>query len=209
MEAVAVVLAAGAGKRMGGSAKAALLLPDGRTFLAAVAASARAGGCRRVVVVVGRPHSEATRAAALAAGVTEIVENPDPDRGMTSSLAVALDGLDPRAVDVALSWPVDHALVRASTVANVLRAGGRDLIVVPTAASGRGGHPTAFGASLWPELRKAAALPDGARAVVRADPARVVRVATSDPGTFFDIDTPDDLRRSASSSGDRLRDRKA
>jgi CTP:molybdopterin cytidylyltransferase MocA len=195
MEAVAVVLAAGAGKRMGGRAKASLLLPDGRTFLAAVAASARAGGCRRVVVVVGRPHQQETRAAALAAGVTEMVENPDPDRGMASSLAVALDRLDPRQVDVALAWPVDHALVRASTVEAILRASGRDLIAVPTGSGGRGGHPTAFGASLWPELRSAAALPDGARAVVRADRARVVRVATSDPGAFLDIDTPDDLRQ--------------
>jgi molybdenum cofactor cytidylyltransferase len=197
MEAVAVVLEAGAGKRMGGRAKASLLLPDGRTFVAAVVASARAAGCHRVVVVVGRPHAEETRAAALAAGVTEIVENPDPDRGMTSSLAVALDRLDPRAVDVALSWPVDHALVRASTIADVLGAAGRDLIVVPTDASGRGGHPTAFGAALWPELRKATALPDGARAVVRADPARLVRVATSDPGAFLDIDTPGDLREAS------------
>jgi CTP:molybdopterin cytidylyltransferase MocA len=194
MEAVAIVLAAGAGTRMGGSAKAALHLPDGRTFLAAVAASARAGGCRRVVVVVGRPHQEETRAAALAAGVTETVENPDPDRGMASSLAVALDRLDPNAVDVALAWPVDHALVSASTVEAILRASGRDLVVVPTDSSGRGGHPTAFGASLWPELRGAAALPDGARTVVRADPARVVRVAVVDPGAFFDIDTPGDLR---------------
>jgi CTP:molybdopterin cytidylyltransferase MocA len=195
MEAVAVALAAGAGKRMGGKAKASLLLPDGRTFMAAVAASARAGGCPRVVAVVGRPHEHETRAAALAAGVTEIVENPDPDRGMTSSLAVALDRLDPSTVDVALAWPVDHALVCANTVVDILHAAGRDLIVVPTSSGGRGGHPTAFGASLWPELRDATALPDGARAVVRADPARVVRVATADPGAFFDIDTPDDLAK--------------
>jgi CTP:molybdopterin cytidylyltransferase MocA len=192
-EAVAVVLAAGAGKRMGGSAKASLRLPDGRTLLAAVAASARSGGCRRVVVVLGRPHAQETRTAALAAGVTEIVENPAPDRGMATSLAVALDRLDPDTVDVALAWPVDHPLVGAATVAAILRASGRDLIVVPTSASGRGGHPTAFGASLWPELRNAATLPDGARAVVRADPARVVRVTASEPGAFFDIDTPDDL----------------
>jgi nicotine blue oxidoreductase len=195
IEAVAVVLAAGAGKRMGGNAKAALLLPDGRTFVAAVADSARAGGCRRVVVVVGRPHGIETRTAALAAGITEIIENPDPDRGMTSSLAVALDYLDPHAVDVALVWPVDHARVRASTVADLLRASDRHLIVVPTSPGGRGGHPTAFGASLWPELRDAAVLPEGARAVLRADRSRVVRVTASDPGAFFDIDTPDDLRK--------------
>ena len=193
MEAVAVILAAGAGKRMGGRAKASLLLPEGCTFLSAVAASARAGGCRRVLVVVGRPHGQETRAAALAAGVTEIVENPHPDRGMSSSLAVALDHLDPGGVDVALAWPVDHARVHASTVVAILGASGRDQIVVPTSSLGRGGHPTAFGAFLWPELRDVAALPDGARAVVRADSARVVRVGVSDPGAFCDIDTPDDL----------------
>jgi CTP:molybdopterin cytidylyltransferase MocA len=205
MEVVAVVLAAGAGKRMENSAKAALLLPDGRTFLAAVAQCARAGGCHRVVVVVGRPHGDETRRAALAAGVTEIIENPDPERGMTSSLAVAIDRLDPRTVDVALAWPVDHALVRASSVVAILRASGRDLIVVPTSSGGRGGHPTAFGATLWPELSNAADLPDGARAVVRADRGRVVRVTASDPGAFFDIDTPDDLRNVW--TGDTIRHR--
>jgi len=92
-----------------------------------------------------------------------------------------------------LAWPVDHARVRADTVAAILRVAGRDLIVVPTSSGGRGGHPTAFGASLWPELRRAAALPEGARAVVRADPARVIRVAVSDPSAFRDIDTPDEL----------------
>jgi molybdenum cofactor cytidylyltransferase len=193
MGAVAVVLAAGAGKRMGNRAKAALVLPDGRTYLAAVVSAAQAGGCRRVIVVVGPPHERETRAAALAAGITEVVENPDPERGMASSLAVALEDLDPRSVDVALAWPVDHARVHADTVTAVLRASGRDLIVVPTDPHGRGGHPTAFGASVWPELRKAVSVPGGARAVVRADPTRVVRVAISDPGAFFDVDTPDDL----------------
>jgi CTP:molybdopterin cytidylyltransferase MocA len=195
MEVVAVVLAAGAGKRMGGSAKASLRLPDGRTFLAAVSASARAAGCHRVLVVVGRPHQQETRAAAFAAGITEIVENPDPDRGMTSSLAVAIDYLGSQGVDGALVWPVDHALVRASTVEAILGACRRDRIVVPSDPGGRGGHPTAFGASLWSELCDAVALPDGARAVVRADPGRVIRVAVSDPGAFLDVDTPEELRQ--------------
>jgi molybdenum cofactor cytidylyltransferase len=194
MAAVAVVLAAGAGKRMGDRAKAALRLPDGRTFLAAVAASARGGGCHRVMLVVGRPHDHETRKAALDAGVTEIVENPEPERGMTSSLVVALDRLDPHAVDAVLAWPVDHPLVRADTVAAILGASGRNLIVVPAGPDGRGGHPTAFGSSLWPEIRAAASLPDGARAVVRADRSRVVRVTTVDPGALFDVDTPEDLR---------------
>jgi molybdenum cofactor cytidylyltransferase len=193
MTAVGVVLAAGAGKRMGNRAKAALLLPDGRTFLAAIAEAARAGGCARVIVVVGPPHEQETRAAALAAGITEIARNPDPDRGMASSLAAGLDCLDPHEVDVMLAWPVDHPLVDSATVTAILRASHRDLIVVPTDPAGHGGHPTAFGASVWPELREAVARADGARGVVRAAPARVVRVAASAPGVFFDVDTPEDL----------------
>src|SRR5690242_21381579 len=47
----AIVLAAGQGTRLGGRAKAALVLPDGRSFVAAIMAAARAAGVAPVVVV--------------------------------------------------------------------------------------------------------------------------------------------------------------
>ena len=72
----------------------------------------------------------------------------------------------------------------------IVAAAGPDRIVVPTYA-GRGGHPTAFGRAVWPELAAAAT----ARDVVRADPGRVVRLAVDDDeGVVMDFDLPSDMR---------------
>ncbi len=54
----AVILAAGAGMRLGGVAKALLAGRDGRSFLASIAAPARAVGAIELVVVVGPPYEE-------------------------------------------------------------------------------------------------------------------------------------------------------
>lgn len=191
---IAIVLAAGRGERLGGRAKAALPLADGRSFVAAVTQAARAGGVARVIVVAAAPHEAATRAAAVAAGVDTIVVNDAPERGMASSFACGLAAAAADGADAALCWPVDHPLVRAETVAALAAAGGPDRIVVPT-YGGRGGHPTLFGASLHAACRAAADAPDGLRSLVRADAARVVRLDGGDPGVTHDVDTLDDWAR--------------
>lgn len=182
----AVVLAAGAGRRLGGVNKAALRLPDGRSFLEAVLAGARAVASR-VVVVVAAPHAAAVRAAAGA----PCVDNPHPERGQLSSIVAGLAALGD-AVDAALVWPVDVARVSPGAVAAVVAAGGRERIVIPT-HGGRGGHPTLFGAALWPALVAAIDADGGARAVIHAHPQRVVRVAVDDAGVLHDVDVPGDL----------------
>ena len=53
----AVILAAGAGTRLGGVAKALLLRKD-RTFLSNILASAGEVGLVRTIVVVGPPHGD-------------------------------------------------------------------------------------------------------------------------------------------------------
>jgi CTP:molybdopterin cytidylyltransferase MocA len=183
----ALILAAGRGTRLGGVAKACLRLCDGRTFVEAIAAAARAAGCTRVVVVAAEPHLAATRSAAATAGC-DVVVNPAPERGMGSSLAAGLEALDPADFDAALDWPVDHPRVGAATCAAILAAVSRDGIVVPT-FEGRGGHPTAFGAAVWPEL--AASAEQGARSVMRSRPDRVRRVEVRDPFVGAGVDTPE------------------
>lgn len=172
----ALILCAGEGRRLGGVDKAGLRLPDGRTFLDAVAATARAAGCAPVLAV-GR-----------ASQAIETIINPAPERGMISSIVVGLAALAARDVAAALVWPVDQPLVTPATVAAIVAVAGPGRIVVPTYA-GRGGHPTAFGRALWSELAAAAT----ARDVVRADPARVVRLPVDDEGVVLDFDLPSDL----------------
>lgn len=179
-----------------GTPKAALVL-DGKTFVARVVDTLRAGGVGDVVVVTG----EAEDATARALGAKErvaLLRNPEPERGQLSSLKVALRHLATAApeVELAVVALVDHPAVRATTVSALIeavRATPPAAIALPTHA-GRRGHPVLFAHAVWDELL---ATPDdlGARAVVRAEPARVREVAVDDPGILLDVDTPDDLAR--------------
>lgn len=178
----AVILAAGAGTRLGGVAKA--LLPCGeRTFLARITATAAAAGIApdAIVVVVGAPFAGPVAAHAAELGLAT-VENPAPTRGMASSVACGFAAL-PAAVDAAFLWPVDHPLVTPATLAAlVARSAG-----VPT-WGGRGGHPP-----LVPRAHFAALVagdhPDGARGALRTLP----RIAVDDPAVIRDVDVPADL----------------
>lgn len=195
----AVILAAGAGQRLGGVAKALLRLAGGMSVLEAVARCARAAGVTRCVTVVGPPHDRVTTAEAERLGLA-VTYNPTPERGMASSVALGFEHLRaccPEAA-IGLLWPVDHAAVRPETVRAVVRACAIDGAVVPT-YQGRGGHPAGFGRALWPALAACVDAPEGARSVLRQlardTPGRVLRVAVDDRGVRADIDIPSDIDR--------------
>jgi molybdenum cofactor cytidylyltransferase len=186
----AVILAAGAGRRLGTVAKATLELVPGTSFLSAIASRVAR---ESAVVVVGEPHRAAVEAEAASLGLA-VALNPDPSRGMASSVEVGFNHVISRCADAvaALLWPVDHPWVGSSAIDSLVDRARVDRIVVPT-TGGRGGHPTLFGRDLWPELARCASEPDGARTVVRADPARVDRVAVDDEAVARDVDVPEDL----------------
>lgn len=190
IRAAAIVLAAGEGRRLGGVCKAALVLPDERTFVRSVLEAARAGGCVDAVVVAGPPHEAATRAAVAAvADATRLVVNPEPSRGMASSIALGLAALAP-SVDVALVWPVDHPFVDAATVRALLAAADASSIVVPEHA-GRGGHPTAFGRAWFAAL--AASVDRGGARQVIVDAGAAARRIPAGPSVARDVDVPTEL----------------
>jgi len=184
--ATAVVLAAGAGRRLGGVAKA-LLDTGGATFLARIVATAIEAGAARAIVVVGAPFAEAVAAEATRLGA-RVVVNPDPARGMASSVAAGFAALD--AGNHALLWPVDHPWVRASTVAALLATPAE--ITVPR-HRGRGGHPAAVARTVWPALAACGSRSDGARAILRDPQWRRVDLEVDDPGVLRDVDVPSDL----------------
>lgn len=199
--AVAVILAAGAGRRVGGVAKALLRRADGTTLLEAVVTCARAAGVSGCIVVVGPPHDAVTSAEAARLGVP-VAHNPDAHLGMASSVATGFAHLlagepatAPDAPTVGLLWPVDHARVQPGTVRTIVRACASDGACVPTYQA-RGGHPAGFGRTLWPALATCAGAPQGARSVLhelaRIAPDHVVRIEVDDAGVIADVDTPED-----------------
>lgn len=194
----AIVLAAGRGARFGGPKLIALL--DGRPLVVHVVEALRAarpGGAplAEVVVVTGF-HAEAVEAALAAvatasAPAVRLARNPDPGRGIASSLATGLAALEP-AVEAAIVVLGDQPRISPTAIEALAerRAATGAAIVVPRYAGGGGPNPVLLARRAWP---LAAALEGdiGMRAVITAHPelVEVVDVRGANP----DVDTAEDL----------------
>lgn len=180
----AVVLAAGAGLRFGGS-KALMRLGE-RTALEVIVEVCRRAGAAQVVVATGH-HRDAVSPLVAVCGALEAI-NQHPERGMMSSVragvAAARIGLD------LLVWPVDHPFVSVETVL-ALSGTPAGAAVVPT-CGGRGGHPVLL-PSAWRETVLALDDRGGLDRVFRERRHEVVRLEVADPGVLRDVDTPADL----------------
>lgn len=155
------------------------------------AVEALAGRVEDVVVVTGT--EDAALREALAGLAVRFANNPRPQDGQGSSIAVGVQALKPwtRAALIVLGDqprlpdPVIPALVEAFA-----RAG--KPIVVPV-YRGVPGNPVLFGNEVFAEL--AALTGDaGGKAIVQARPERVERVAFDLPMPA-DLDTPEDYAR--------------
>jgi molybdenum cofactor cytidylyltransferase len=194
----AVILAAGAGTRMGGVAKAMVRRPASkagpgadRTFLECVVATCREVGLVDGVVVVGPPFGEAVAAHARSLGL-RVAVNADPARGMASSVGLgftALAELGKDSAEAAWLWPVDHPDVRSDTLRSLIAAVADHEVVVPHFED-RGGHPPLIRRVLWPQMAGCATADDGARGVIARSVVR--RLAVDDPGVVRDIDRLED-----------------
>ena len=188
----AVIVAAGAGSRLGGVAKA--LLPHrGKTYLETIATTARAVGLVDAVVIAGEPFRQEVAAHARLLGLRVRI-NAAPERGMASSIALGFAAIANGPAAAAWLWPVDHPAVTAATLHQLIAALG-DADVAQPRHGGRGGHPPLIRRVLWPQLAACGDHPEGARGVLRA--ARVVVVDVDDPGVVRDVDTSADFEAGA------------
>jgi molybdenum cofactor cytidylyltransferase len=183
---VGLLLAAGSATRFG-SDKLQHALPHG-VAIAVQAARHLKSEVSRVVAVV-RPGSGQT-ARSLAAEGCEVVVCDRAAEGMGASLACAV-----RAAGVADGYLValgDMPFVRPSTIGAVRDAlAGGALLAAPYWRAKRG-HPVGFAGSFRPEL-EALSGDEGARRLLDAHAARLVKVPVGDPGAIRDIDKPSDL----------------
>jgi len=193
---VAVLPAAGASRRMG---QPKLLLPmHGRPLVAGVVEALRDGGVQQIVVVTA-PGDEELRAWARANGLT-IAVNPDPGRGMLSSIRegiAALGGsaeLARRGATLLVS-PADLPNLRAATVAALRRemAASGAPIALPV-YRGRRGHPLAIAPALIPEIETLDPA-IGLKQLRDRHEAELLEVKVEDAGVIQDVDTPEDYRR--------------
>ncbi len=186
MKLVGLLLAAGCATRFG-SDKLQHPLPHGVAIAVQAARHLRAE-LPRVLAAV-RPQAIDT-ARALAAEGCEVVVCERAAEGMGASLACAA-----RAAGAADGYVValaDMPFVRRSTIAAVRESLERGALVAAPYFRARRGHPVAFAGRLRAEL-EAQAGDEGARRVLEAHAAELVKVPVGDPGVLRDIDRPADL----------------
>jgi molybdenum cofactor cytidylyltransferase len=199
----AVLLAAGAGARLGGRPKALLELGGVPLILRQLIALSGAG-VDEVVVVLGH-HADAVEAAVRAFPIT-LVHNPSPDDGQASSVRTGLRALSPR-IDAVIVALADQPLIDAQDMVALIGAYKKrpegTAMVVPRFA-GEPGNPVIFDAAL-----REAWLDGSANLACRqwrqANPERVHWLDTDNRRYKVDIDTPEDLQRFEASTGHALR----
>jgi molybdenum cofactor cytidylyltransferase len=142
----ALVLAAGGSTRLG---RPKQLLPYGAaTLLDHTLTTARACGFDRLLCVIGGGAAGVRETVDLR-GV-QVVENPGFGTGCSSSIAAALDAVDPDC-DVLVLLLGDQPGVTPATVAALLAGRGDAPLAACRYADGRG-HPLAFARSVFGDL---------------------------------------------------------
>lgn len=195
----AVILSAGASSRMG-RPKALLPYREG-TFLEHLLEVTRHPriGLQRVVLGAG---AEVIRSLARL-DPSLVVLNSEWEKGQLSSIWAAIRSLEGAETDGIVLCPVDHPLVSARLVADLVEKfyAENKAIVVPT-YDGRRGHPAIFSSALYEELLAAPA-ETGARAVVWAHTADILEVSTDEEGVVLNINDPQMLQHITEPRGDK------
>ena len=213
-----LVLAAGAGRRMGGPKALVRQRPEDETLVERALSLLHDGGCTGVAVVVGAAGDEVAAIVGSLGRDIDVVRCPDWAEGMGASLRAGLTALARRAhegegrVDAALVTLVDLPDVTPEVVARVLgvsgvpglhdlhdvygvHGGDADLRAVLRRAAYGGvpGHPALIGRAHWERVVATAVGDHGAREYYRATAHDLVECG--DLATGHDVDTPGDLDR--------------
>ncbi len=186
-----LILAAGSSARLGRPKQ--LLDLGGKPVLEHVVAAALASALDEVVVVLGH-RAEEIRSAVPEDERVRVVENPEHERGQSTSLAAGLRSLGPES-EAAVVLLGDQPGTAPAAVAAVVAAY-RDGLgpVVQASYGGRPAHPTLLARRVWAEVVAETAGDEGARSVLAARPEwrALVEVGGAPPD---DIDTETDYER--------------
>ncbi|MEX0952771.1 MAG: nucleotidyltransferase family protein [Nitriliruptoraceae bacterium] len=197
-DAVAIVLAAGSGRRFGGpGALKQLASFEGRPLVVHAVEVARAAGIERVIVVVGpRPEDVAT---VLIDHDVEVVVNEEHASGQASSLAAGLRAADDiEAATVAVVLLADQPGIAPHVVTDVV-ATTRERGLVSRARYDDGpGHPVALPRDRWDWIAGRVTGDAGVRQLLgELDVVDVPVDGLAPP----DVDTPQDLDTHGNSPG--------
>jgi CTP:molybdopterin cytidylyltransferase MocA len=189
MERAGIVLAAGAGSRMG-MPKALVRTPGGEPWTARAVRLLLDGGCSRVVVVLGARAEEALPLVPKDKRVSTLVI-AGWEEGLSVSLRAGLrwvERLTPQP-DAAVVTLVDLPGLTPAVVRRLTEHAGEDTLR-QAQYDGRPGHPVVVGRAHWPGLGRTLRGDEGGRRYLRANGAERVECGRLADGR--DVDTPQD-----------------
>ena len=181
-----LILAGGASRRMG--TPKALLKFQNETFLDRMI-RLFSNVSNPVIVVLGHQSSQIRSGIDRSAAAIFTV-NPDPERGMLSSLQCGLQLL-PAEPEAIMFTPVDHPNLQPATLETLVAQfqAQRTPVIVPT-YDGQHGHPVCIARQLANELL---ALPPAAMAsdVIHKYVGQTSYIEVNDPAVTTDVDDPE------------------
>lgn len=184
---VAIVLAAGMGRRFGGPKVLAEL--SGKPVIVWTVEAARTAGAQAIIVVAGSHGDAITTALATHADVA-VIENPLPELGQSMSLRVGLEAAGAYNVDAAVLLLADEPMIDPAVINDVVTAASDGMIARAAYRDGPG-HPVVLPRGYWDDVAAGVYGDAGARSVLAHLAVRDVVVDTQRP---IDVDEPDDLR---------------
>lgn len=177
-----ILLAAGDSTRMGTQK---LLLPVGNeSMIERIARVAMDSGLSPIVAVTGRDNDAV---AAQLGDHVRLVRNPDPARGMLSSIRVGLEAL-PDEVKAVVLFLGDQP---GCTVAQVKALIASDATIAVPTHEGRRGHPLLFSMQ-YREAILTRYDDTGLRGLLHEYAHEVCEIPLDDEGVLIDVDTPDE-----------------
>jgi CTP:molybdopterin cytidylyltransferase MocA len=186
-----VLLAAGAGRRMGGRPKALLELGGVPLVLRQLIALSDAG-VDELVIVLGH-HAQQILPVIEHFPLT-VVHNPRPDDGQVSSQRLGLAALNPR-LDAVLIALADQPLIGEQDITSLIGAFKKrpegTAVVVPRVA-GQPGNPVIFSDAVREQIL-AGEGDVGCRQWRSANPRAVHHFDTESQRFIVDLDTPEDV----------------
>ena len=198
----AVLMAAGAGARMGQRPKSLLEL-DGVPLICRQVMALREAGVSELVLVLGH-HAKDIEAAVKALKVSVVI-NPDPDAGPVGSQRLGLQSLSGHSEAVLMAL-ADQPLLDAADLRQLFQAFDQRLpgsaLVYPR-VNGQPGNPVIFTAAVRAALL--ACPPDvGCKLWRQAHTSQVQALDCDNPHFVQDVDTPEDIAKLRRSSGRQL-----
>ncbi len=188
-EPVVILLAAGSGDRLGEDKMFADL--GGKPLIERTLRPYRkAAQVGDIIIVV--PPGASERFDHLRSPERHLVENPDPSRGMISSIRAGLESGWAAERNFMIA-PADVPFVKVATIDRLVKTFmTRDCKIVIPAYKGLGGHPAVFDQSLYGDFF-AHGDSSGTREILMRYQTDTVRLNIQDPDICYDIDTPKDL----------------